>query len=413
MFKFKLLLPALLIWSGLSAADTLGIEQVRALARASSPLQQIKTLNASYSLLENRQLKSDFLPNIQFRGQASYQSDVFTLPIDNPLFPVPEIPKDQYNLSANITQRIYDGGAAKLTRVQNLIREELESAQTDGEVYKIEMLVTELYANALLLQESIDALQSAETDLVRRKEQIDAMVREGVALRTAADEVLIAQLKLEEQIQALEADFKSLKEVIALWTNRENADFELRMDAVQETSIDARPEMRQFTLTEKQIHSYSDLLSIKNQPKLEAFAQGGLGSPNPLNFFETDFQPYAMVGLRAVWTPIHWGNTNRDRQLLEIKSQQVSAKRDAFEKSYAANKKSKTDQAAKFQNMVEQDKRIIELHQSILERAEAQQKNGVITTTEYLSKFENLTQAQLTLRQHEVQAWRANQLAQL
>ncbi len=100
------------------ANDTLSIEQVRALALQASPLQQKKALAESVAALQLRNIRSNNLPRVQLGAQATWQSDVFGLPIDNPAFQIPEVPRDQYKLSMDISERLWDGGTDRYLRQQ-------------------------------------------------------------------------------------------------------------------------------------------------------------------------------------------------------------------------------------------------------------------------------------------------------
>ena len=71
--------------------------------------------------------------------------------------------------------------------------------------------------------------------------------------------------------------------------------------------------------------------ALRNQPRIEAFAQGGIGRPNPFNFFETGFQPFVLLGPRAAWTPFDWGNRQRDAQIFDLQIKSVETQQQAFE----------------------------------------------------------------------------------
>jgi outer membrane protein TolC len=57
----------------------------------------------------------------------------------------------------------------------------------------------------------------------------------------------------------------------------------------------------------------------------------------------------------------------------------------------------------KISNFLESDKIIIELQQRILESADSQLKNGVITSSTYVTELTNLYEAENNLRLHKIQ----------
>ena len=51
-----------------------------------------------------------YFPQITISGQATYQSDVTSLPISIPGMSIDKLTKDQYKVYADVTPPIYDGG---------------------------------------------------------------------------------------------------------------------------------------------------------------------------------------------------------------------------------------------------------------------------------------------------------------
>ena len=399
----------------LHAADTLGVEQVRALALQTSPLQQKKALAESAAALHLQNIRSNNLPRVQVGAQATWQSDVFGLPIDNPLFNIPVVPKDQYKLSADVSERLWDGGSDRYLRQQCELERDLAVAQTDVDVFQLREAVTDLYFKVLLLQESEAILAAALDNLNARLRQADAAVTGGVSLRTNADQVRIQILQTEQQLAAIQSDQKALKRILAIWIGRDNADFQLRAPAAaanlqRPDARQLRPEYRMFDLQQRNLQVGQDMLRLRFQPRVEVFAQGGLGRPNPFNFFETGFKPFGLVGLRAVWTPIDWGNNSRERQVLALQAHVVDAQRQAFEQRLDAATSRDQDDWAKSRAQLTQDDAIIALQEDIIRRAEAQVQNGVMTTTDYLAQLNLLTQARLTRKTHEIQALQAQEM---
>lgn len=397
------------------AGDTLTVQQCRELAVKNSPLQQKKLYAESINALQITNLHSNSLPRIQIGAQATWQSDVFGIPIDNPFFKIPEVPKDQYKLSVDVAQRIWDGGSDRYLRQQRDLERDLAAAQVDVDVFSLREIVTDLYFKALLLQESEAVLASSKQDLQTRLKQAEAAVAEGAALRTSADQVKIQILKTDQHIAATEADKQAVLDILAKWVGQKVVPTALaaRLYATLPAALAAgtgRPEYTLFSLQQRSLQLNKDALPLRAQPRVEAFVQGGLGRPNPFNFFETGFKPFALIGLRAVWTPIDWGNKGREAQVLDIQMKNIEVQRQFFDQRLEANILKDQQDAAKWSAQLAQDDAIIALQTDIMRRADAQVKNGVMTMTDYLAQSNLLTQAQLTRKTHEVQAAQAREL---
>ncbi|HNG89397.1 MAG TPA: TolC family protein [Saprospiraceae bacterium] len=408
MRPYPLALFLLALWPlAAHAGDTLTVQQCRDLALQNSPLQQRKLYAEAISALQINSLHSNSLPRINVGAQATWQSDVFGLPFRLPGSDIPSIPKDQYRVSVDVAQRVWDGGSDRYLRQQRELERDLAAAQTDVEVFTLRETVTDLYFKILLLRESASILQSSKKDLETRLAQAEAAVKEGISLRTHADQIKIQILKTEQQIVGVVADRAGLMRVLGQWVGRPAADFDLKEPALQcsiTSTGDQRPEYRLFELQQKSWQLQKDRLALQRQPRIEAFAQGGLGRPNPFNLFETGFQPFAMLGLRAAWTPVDWGNRKRDAQVYELQMKNVEAQRSAFaQRLSVSTQKEQWDLREKYSTQLAQDAAIISLQEDIVRRADAQVKNGVMTTADYLAQLNLLTQARLSQKTHALQ----------
>jgi len=394
------------------AGDTLTVQQCRELAVKNSALQQKKLYAESVNALQIRNLHSNSLPRIQVGAQATWQSDVFGLPIESPLFKVPEVPKDQYKLSVDVAQRIWDGGSDRYLRQQRDLERDLAAAQVDVDVYPLREIVTDLYFRVLLLQESEAVLALSKQDLQTRLRQADATVAEGAALRTSADQVRIQILRTEQQIAATQADKQIVLEILEKWVGQKVVPVLAvkNQPVVAEPIGTGRPEYALFSLQQRTLQLNKEALALRAQPRVEAFAQGGMGRPNPFNFFETGFKPFALIGLRAVWMPIDWGNKGREAQVLDIQMKNIQAQQQFFDQRLEASYLKDEQDAAKWTAQLAQDYVILGLQTDIMRRADAQVKNGVMTMTDYLAQANLLTQAQLTRKMHEVQAAQAREM---
>ena len=237
------------------ATDTLSVQQCRNMAARSNPLEQKNALAASMYNLHNDNIDANYLPRISFSGQASWQTDVFALPFDNPLFPIIKIPKDQYRLTADVSQKIWDGGFDKQQRAQREIERDLAMAQTAVDVYAVRETVTDLFFRVLLLQESEQTLNISLSELERRLKQTEAQVKEGVTLRSAADQLRIQILKNRQQASGLQSDRQALLNILALWIGREDTDFILETPPTTPLTLLLQP----FSAAQRTKHQLFDL----------------------------------------------------------------------------------------------------------------------------------------------------------
>ena len=106
-------------FSGFSQMS-LTIEEAHEMAVERSPLQKQRLYLESAAHLNSRSYKSINYPQLMLNAQASYQSDVFSLPFQVPGTDAPIIPQEQYKLGIDFYQNIYDGGMSRsATQIQD------------------------------------------------------------------------------------------------------------------------------------------------------------------------------------------------------------------------------------------------------------------------------------------------------
>lgn len=121
--KKRIVILASLFLSMVLDSQTLSIEECYKEAQQNYPLQQNEVfLEKSTEYNVSNALKM-WLPNLFLNGKATYQSDVTKIPISLPNINIPELSKDQYNISLEISQTIFDGGSirgkTKILKAQN------------------------------------------------------------------------------------------------------------------------------------------------------------------------------------------------------------------------------------------------------------------------------------------------------
>src|SRR5689334_11282147 len=93
--------------------SSISLQQAFTLAEQNYPLIHQKGLLKQTEQLSIQNLNSNYLPQLVVNGQATYQSDVTSvnIPLPNIKFPIPS--KDQYKVTAEADQLLFDGGVNK------------------------------------------------------------------------------------------------------------------------------------------------------------------------------------------------------------------------------------------------------------------------------------------------------------
>ena len=106
-------------------------------AQDNFPMVRQRGLIRDANTLNINSLKNNYLPQIEFNAQATYQSDVTAFPISLPNVTVTPLSKDQYKAAFDIKQIIWDGGVIKM-------QERVLNSTTEVENQKIEVEIAKL-----------------------------------------------------------------------------------------------------------------------------------------------------------------------------------------------------------------------------------------------------------------------------
>jgi outer membrane protein TolC len=118
---------------------------------------------------------------------------------------------------------------------------------------------------------------------------------------------------------------------------------------------------------------------------------------------DNSFQTFYIVGLKANWNVFDWGKTKTDKKALDISKDLVTTEKETFELNNKMQLEEQDYEIKKIEQLLLTDSEIIQIREKVIKSSDAQLKNGVITTSEYLVEFTNLFEAKNILKIHQVQ----------
>jgi outer membrane protein TolC len=343
-------------------------------------------------------------PTIELLAQASYQSDVTSIPIDIPNIEIEKTNKEQYRASVNVNQLIYDGGLLKATEKAKKNSLNSKKKALEVSVYQLHLKINQLYYSVLLLQEKDALLQQKITMLEAKLKEVKAGIKYG-ALLPSQDDIIEAEiLKINQLIKANSFSKTNLKSTISQLINTDIANHTFGNTAVSISLSDElkRPELDLFNLKKEEITINSKVFDYKNKPKLFGFAQGGIGNP-ALNMLDNSVQPYYVVGLKLKWQPFDWKSAKKEKEKLLINTEIIENQRAIFELNANIELDQQKSQIQTLKDQIESDKTIIALRKKVLKTVASQLKNGVITSSIYITELTNLNEAEINLSTHNIQ----------
>jgi len=407
--KILMLILALFsIWypSDGNQGDTLDLQYCYSKAKELSPLKKQELLNKSIHELNYKNSGSSYLPKLFINGKASYQSEVITIPGLSLVPEFPIIPKEQFNVSINLHQNIYDGGLSKHSRQIDESQLFISEMDLETQLYRLNETINSIYFNILNLQEGLKILNKSLENLASQKKLIESRVKNGVILESNLFNIEKQILTIEQEIISLESDRNVMYTMLSEWIGQDvtNKTILLIPDSpgMDKTLNINRPEMGLFESQRNLLDAQYGISNINRTPKIWAFAQGGIGQPNPMNFFEVDPQTYYIFGIQLNWDIYDWGQTNRKKQVFKMQKAIVDTKQQDFERNLNISMIKEYREIEKLKEIIHKDDQIIELQEMIVKSTFSELENGVITSTEYLTELNTLIQAQIKRAQHEL-----------
>lgn len=408
MVKHWKIAALLLCTSPALAQDStlLSLEQAYDLARQNYPLIKQKGLVKQTADLTIDNLNKSFLPQVTLSGQATYQSEVTSVPIKIPGMDIPVPSKDQYRIQAEATQLLYDGGTVKAQKNVQQVNALVEDQRAEVDLYKVKERINQFYLGILLLDEQLKQTELVKKDIQLGIKRVTAQVNNGTAFRSNQLVLEAELLKAEQRTIELKATRKGWLEVLSLFLNQtlpENT--ALQTPAVRNYIMAPginRPELKLFTYQDSLFKTQNQLVSAKNRPRTSLFVQGGYARPG-LNMLKNEFDWFYIGGVRLNWSLGNLYTTKKERQLLAVNQRMVDVQKDLFLLNTNTQLKQQQSELNKLQQLITTDEQIIDLRSKVKEAANAQLENGVITANDFLREVNAEDQARLALIAHRLQ----------
>jgi outer membrane protein TolC len=411
MIKFCLPIVALLLAVRVQAQDDkLTLQQAYDLARQHYPVIRQKDLVRQTANLTIENLSKGYLPQLNISGQATYQSDVTSVPVSIPGIKIDAPGKDQYKIQAELTQLIYDGGSTSAQKNVQNANAQVEEQKAEVELYKVKERINQVYLGVLLVDAQMEQVAYVKKDIEIGIKRVEAMVKNGTAFRSNQLTLEAEMMKNDQRIIELNANRKGLVDVLALFINKNlPADVKLEQPAIPMTLVKesvARPELKYYSYQNELFKVQNQMISAKNRPKLNLFVQGGYGRP-ALNMLKNEFDLFYIAGARLNWGLGSLYTTKKEREILRVNQRLVDVQKDLFMLNTNTMLKQQEAEVSKLSQLIQSDEQIIGVRAQVKEAALAQLTNGVITTNDYLKEVNAEDQAKQSLLTHQVQLLQA------
>jgi outer membrane protein TolC len=383
--------------------EQITLEECYQLLHTNFPLAKQSALLEMQNTLDLETIKAGKLPEINLSAQATYQSDVIEIPIPNS--GIEPLNNDQYRATVSVNQLIYGGGIIDASINAKSAALKTQQKQVEVNLYQLKKQVNQLYFSILLIQEKKDLLVEKEKLLNTKLSEVSSGIKNGVLLPTS-DKILQAELlKVKQQFSEIDLNKISLINTLSSLIGKEidaTSEFENPIVSTEINTEISRPELELFQLKKQQVEASETIILKENSPKLIGFANGGYGNPG-LNMLDNSFQPFYTVGVKLNWKVLDWNATKKKQEAVSINKDIIDNEAEIFTLNTNIELAQQQSEIQKLEEFITSDLEIIKLRKEVLKSAESQLKNGIITSSSYITELTNLYEDETMLSTHKIQ----------
>lgn len=413
----KLLALSFLFFHLISSAqlpDTITLDYCYRQAEKNYPLSRQADLLLKSNALRIGNLNKNWLPQTNINGTASLQSEVTSFALDLPqTFPsigLPYVPKDQYKIALDVNQPIYDGNSTNFQKQVEKINLQADQKYLQIQLYQLKDQIMQFYFSIFLLQENEALLNSSKKQLEAKQQEIKSAVINGSQLQSNEDALEAEILLADQQLIIIKADrtatFKMLSGLISTEIP-ETAHLVLPQEAISNFSFEnKRLENELYDIQQGKADMLKNMITTKWNPRFYAFGELGYGRPG-FNMLSNDFTSFWIIGGKLTWNIWNWNQNKNEKKIFDLQKEIILTQKETFDKNLRIATDKNLSEILKLSEILVKDEDIILLRTKIATTASSQLTNGVINSSDYISRLNEETQAKLNKELHRIQLIKA------
>ena len=406
------------------------LEECWRAAEQNYPLIRQYDLIEKTKLLTVANIQKGWLPQVSAQAQATYQSDVTAWPDQMKTMmtgmgvDMKGLKKDQYRVAVDVQQTIYDGGT--ISNQKSIAREQanVQSAQTEVNLYAVRRRVNEMYFSLLMLEEQMQLNHDLQELLAGNEQKLKAMVKGGTAAESDWKNIRAERLNALQQATTLQSQKRMLTEMLYTFCGMPlpSAPERLRVGElcsgmgatlVKPAIVSpsggeggARPEMRFFDAQLRLTDAQEQGLKSALMPRLGIFAQGYYGYPG-LNMFQDMMRHRwslnGVIGARLTWNISALYTHKNDKAKLQLQRQLTETNRDVFLFNNRLEQIQQQEEIARYRKLMADDEEIISLRSAVRKAAESKLAHGIIDVNDLVREINQENAARVQRSIHEIE----------
>lgn len=348
-----------------------------------------------------------YVPKIIFSARASYQSDVTKIPFDVPFFDIPVLSNDQYKITVDVVQPIWDGGKIEAEKDNIEAQSKSEESSLEVQLYNLKYRVNQLFFSILLLDEQLKQNEIYSKDLERTYNMVKQSIRNGVANTTDLDTVTLEQIKNKQakaQIKAVKETYTNALSIL-IGKNIDNGLIKPEYVEINDYTI-KRPELEFFADKINLLEVNKKNITVSYMPKFDLFFSAGYGKPG-LDMLDDSFQPYYIAGIKMDWTIVGFYTGERNKKIIELNKKSLELEKQTFLFNTNIDIQNQQSKIKQIKDTMAYDDEIVQLRNNIRISSEIKMKQGTMTVNDYMREVtaENIAKQGKIL--HEIELLQA------
>lgn len=375
--------------------------------KRSSLAGEMQAYNSIWQL-KDENLSKNWLPTLDANGSIVYNSEVVNLRDQFAGLPIPAVPlmpHDQYKLTIDINQMIYDGGVIKKTRAVEQADLKVNQQMTETDLYKLRSQINSCYFSVLLIERQKELLVNYLELIGKRLKSMQSAVDNGMILKSDIDVMMSEKIKIELQLKEAEIKRESFIAVLSDLTGETIAaesTFILPLITGEHDTVLLRPDLKVFDLRRDQLEAGLGVIETKRLPKAFGFATLGYGNPPGSNFFKDQFAPYYIIGAGVKWNIWDWSKVKNEKQQIKLQQVMLENRKSDLTDNIKRSLDLKESEIRSYENSISRDAELIAIRKRITSSAESQYENGSITATELLNEMNSEKQSEISSEIHKI-----------
>jgi len=402
----------ILACQGMSGQRIITLKECYERAYAAAPISAEKGIYDNIWQIKDKNLSKGWLPSLDANGSLVYNSSVVDMTDVIGALPVPGIadlikplPHEQYKITVDINQMIYDGGSIKSARALEKADLQINEKQNATDLYKLRGQINSYYFNLMLLDRQKELIQNYLQLINKKISSLNSAAENGVILKSDIDVLSSEKIKLEQQLTENGIRKIALLKILSDLTGSEidaSVQFVTPQTGEELSNELTRPELQIFDLRREQLDASLNLIKSKRMPKAFGFATLGYGNPPGSNFFKDEFAPYYILGAGVKWNIFDWNKSKNERQIVSLQQNFIDSRKEDLTDNLKRLLDAKEAEIKSIESLLLTDNELISLRKRISSAAESQYENGTITATEYLNELNSENQARINYEIHKI-----------